>query len=77
MKDYQNDFRHLRCFLFLGTVDWFFSACLVLLTAEEDACNEEGGGSGWRDGKSIFTLSEKCNPEGEERRISITLRNNQ
>lgn len=49
--------------------DWFFSACLVLLTAEEDACNEEGGGSGeggWRDDKSIFTLSEKCSPEGEE-----------
>lgn len=37
--------------------DCFFSACLVLLTAEEDACNEEGGGSGegeWRDGKKYF-----------------------
>lgn len=60
--------------------DCFFSACLVLLTAEEDACNEEGGGSGeggWRDGKSIFTLSEECSQEGEERRASITLRNDQ
>lgn len=60
--------------------DWFFSACLALLTAEEDVCNEEGGGSGegsWRDGKSIFTLSEECSQEGEERRTSITLRNNQ
>lgn len=62
--------------------DWFFSACLVLLTAEEDACNEEGGGSGeggCRDGKSIFTLSKDCSRggEGRRRRASITLRNNQ
>lgn len=37
--------------------DWFFSACLVLLTAEEDACNEEGGGSGeggWSGLKKYF-----------------------
>lgn len=50
----------------------------MLLRAEEDVCNEEGGGSGegrWRDGKSIFTLSEECSQEeGEERRASITLR---
>lgn len=26
--------------------DWFFSACLVLLTAKEDACNEKCGGGG-------------------------------
>lgn len=47
----------------------FLSACLALLTAEEDVGNEEGGGSGegeWRDGESIFTLFEECSQEGEE-----------
>ena len=68
MKDYQNDFRHLRCFLFLVTMTGF-SLPVLLLKAEEDACNEEGGESdegGWRDGKGIFTLSEECSQGGED-----------
>lgn len=70
MKDYQNDLRHLRCSLFL-VMSVFFSACLVLLTAEVDACNDEGAGSSkgrWSNGKSIFSLLEECSREGEERR---------
>lgn len=72
MKDYQNDFRHLRCFLFLVTMTGF-SLPVLLLTAEEDACNEEGGGSNegrWRDGKSIFTLSVECS-QGEREGFNI------
>lgn len=58
---------------------FFSSACLALLTAEEDACNDEGAGSSkgrWSNGKSIFALLEECSREGEERRASITSRNN-
>ncbi len=69
MKDYQNDLRHLRCFLFIvRTV--FSLPCLVLLTAEEDACNEEGGGSG--EGEKVFSLCRRNAVQkerrGEERR---------
>lgn len=48
--------------------DWLFSA---LLTAAEDACNEEGGGSAegrWRDGKKYFHFVRGLQPwwGGEE-----------
>lgn len=66
--------------------DWFSSACLVLLTVGEDACNVEGGGSsggGWTSGSS-FSLSEECSQDAAYlcvclygRGPSITSRNNQ
>jgi len=51
MKDYQNDCRHLRL-LYLALMTVFFTTCVVLLTAEENAGNEEERGSGegrWKD----------------------------
>lgn len=69
-------------FAIFSTDECFFffplSACLALLTAEEDACNDEGAGSSkgrWSNGKSIFALLEECSGEGEERRASVTSRN--
>lgn len=50
MKDYQNDLRLLRCSLFLVMsvfFVFFLSACLVLQTTEEDACDDEGKKQGW------------------------------
>lgn len=57
--------------------DWFLSACLMLLTAAEDACDEEGGGSvegGWRDSEvHVFSLCQR-NAAKEGRRASITFK---
>lgn len=83
MKVYQSDLRHSRCFSIFRDRGWFLSACLVLLTAEEDACNEVGGGSGqgrvegWWMEYFYFVRGECAARKGRRSGSSITLSNNQ
>lgn len=68
-------FQALEMFSIFSGDGCFFSACLVLLTAEEDACNEEGGGSsegGWSGLWKYFHFLRRTK---EERRPSITFKN--
>lgn len=74
MKDYQKDFRHLRCFLFLVRED-VFSLPVLCCWQQRRMCVMKGGGSSeskCKDG--ILTLSKECSEEVEEWRAPVTFK---